>query len=550
MFGSMQIPESFYYYSDYSEDYSDCENKHKDYEHDCMSSEGEEENDISPENMKIDEPIPIKDETIPIKDETIPDESEDEEKETEADMKTCSGCGKEHHIRNFISLMNGTETRRCITCRLKSNKYNREGLLKEADRILRAAMGACVMCGDADPDHLEHNHMDPSNKLGEVGNMTTVEKKLTESKKCKPYCRKCHCKHTFENEQCGKRKTEETNDKHRARNRAREFIINLKKQLGGCQNPDCCDVFDPDNLQFYEFDHVIFLDKLREISDMVAEGYSIEAIKLELVKCILLCGYCHKIKTREDVIKRQEYYQSLDRPLKRKEKQVQKPLLSDDIVNEIRKLYNDNESSITQQELADKFKIKVGTVTKIINNIRYKDENYKKTRHVKTLTLENAKEIRKTYHENLETTKEDLAKRFDTDAANIVRVLMNQTFYDEKYIRTRQDEKTLTRDIIREIRDDYNCKRLTRAQLTEKHKINFSQLDKILHSEEDSDVTYIEKEKKTRMTLKDAQNIRKLFHLNHKTKKELSQQYNVREHQINNILNNKSHYDPKYTPPK
>ncbi len=451
-----------------------------------ISAEKEEIEKISDKQESTNEDIETQD-VIEIVD---PDE---EEVPTDKDLKRCSNCGKEHHIKNFISLNNGTETKRCITCRKIGNEYNKTNLLHETYKILKQNMGPCVMCGDSDPEHLEFNHLDQSTKLGEVKRMTTPIKKIEESKKCAPFCRKCHCRHTFSNQQCGERVTTILTDKHKARNRAREFLINLKKQLGGCQNPGCCDVFDPDVLQFYEFDHIDFLKKCHQISDMVAEGRSIEAIKEELEKCILLCAYCHRIKTKEDVIRRQEYYLSLERPLVKKEKQIQPPLLDNAIIVEIRKSYN--EGTISQKELATKFNIKSSTVLKILDNIRYKDANYIRTRYDKKLTLDNATQIRKMYSKGIATMS--ICKIYNIKARVVYKIVNNKTFFDKNY---------------------------TMAKLPKEKKIN--------------------------MTFQDAQNIRNFFDRKEKTIDELALEYNVADTHIKTILNNSTHSDPNYTPSK
>ena len=416
-------------------------------------------------------------------------------------------------------------------CRNIAKEYRKHSVLTGVYTTLKQNMSPCIMCGDSDPEHLEFNHMDQSTKLGRVGSMTTPTKKVDESKKCSPFCRKCHCRHTFSNQQCGEKITTTLTDKHKAKNRAREFLINLKKQLGGCQNPGCCDVFDPDVLQFYEFDHIDFLKKCHEIADMVAEGRSVEAIKAELEKCILLCAYCHRIKTKEDVIRRQEYYLSLERPLVKKEKQIQPPLIDNAIITEIRKTYN--EGTISQKELCVKFNIKASTVLKILDNIRYKDADYTRTRYDKKMTLEIATKIRKMYNED--DSVEDICKMFDTTRKKFWRIVNNETFFDEKYTKKVQ-EKIFNLDDVKEMRSSYIVRELTRSELSVKYDTTLKHIDKILSNKLYKDDNIVEKSK--RITMLDAQNIRELFNLKQKTKEELMTKYNLVEKHLDKILNN------------
>ena len=471
-------------------------------------------------------------------------EPDAEEHETEGNVKTCTRCNKEKHIKNFISIVNGTETRQCIDCRNYSSDYQNERKLHQVYHMLKSTMQPCVMCGDSNPDHLEFNHMDTSDKISEVGNMPEDEK-IDESEKCLPYCKKCHRKYTTDNEQYGKRKTENLTHRDLMKNAAKEFIKLFKLQLGGCQNPGCCDKFDPENLSFYEFDHKEFLDKLYNIAQMVASGMSIESIKKELIKCILLCGYCHKIKTREDLERRREYYSSLERPIKKKEKQ--RKILPTETVNEIRKLYNG--TTLNYQQLADKFGLKIQTVKRIINNVNYKDQNYKKTKLYR-LTFEDAKKIRDLYNQNPEIEKKEIMEKFKLSSSRIGKLLSNEIFFDENYTRTRFELKQFTKEVVKEIRDDFNMKRLNKKQLAKKHEISASHLNKILNNELYTDTNYVNKNKKKRMTLSDAQNIRKLFDSKQRTKKQLAEEYNVQPAQIARILNNKSLPDPNYIPPK
>lgn len=69
------------------------------------------------------------------------------------------------------------------------------------------------------------------------------------------------------------------------------------KPCTDCGNcfPMCC----------MEFDHVRG-EKKGEVGSMVAHLYSIETIKLEAAKCELICANCHKIRTRDRKLKKDQ----------------------------------------------------------------------------------------------------------------------------------------------------------------------------------------------------------------------------------------------------
>lgn len=250
------------------------------------------------------------------------DDDEDEDPiETDAniDKKKCWKCGNQQHIRNFISLINGTETKTCLTCRDVRN--SKTTALQESYAKLKRDMPPCVTCGDSDITHLEFNHINPTTKRGQVCNMPTVASQLEERQGCDSRCKKCHIIHTIFQRPP---KIAWTNPIQQERARlAREFVNNYKISLGGCQNPKCKDKFDKNVLAFYEFHHKDWREKLYNIAKMLSGGWSIAAIKRELEKCILLCSYCHKIETMAEWARRREYFTSLDRPLiKRKKKRI------------------------------------------------------------------------------------------------------------------------------------------------------------------------------------------------------------------------------------
>jgi len=58
----------------------------------------------------------------------------------------------------------------------------------------------------------------------------------------------------------------------------------------------CVDCGESDPIVL-EFDHKIGIDKHKDISLMVKDGYSIDMIKKEIDKCDVRCANCHRRKT-------------------------------------------------------------------------------------------------------------------------------------------------------------------------------------------------------------------------------------------------------------
>lgn len=75
-----------------------------------------------------------------------------------------------------------------------------------------------------------------------------------------------------------------------AKQEARTFVLDYLRS-----HPCSCGEARPACL---DFDHQ--RDKVMNISYMVAHGYSIDSIKLEIEKCQVLCANCHRVKTAED----------------------------------------------------------------------------------------------------------------------------------------------------------------------------------------------------------------------------------------------------------
>ncbi|MGA1047613.1 MAG: hypothetical protein ACO3UU_06360 [Minisyncoccia bacterium] len=69
-------------------------------------------------------------------------------------------------------------------------------------------------------------------------------------------------------------------------------VINRYKLLKGCSS--CGYKQFP---QALEFDHINKKDKLLDVARMLSTNLSLEKIKREIRKCIILCANCNRVKT-------------------------------------------------------------------------------------------------------------------------------------------------------------------------------------------------------------------------------------------------------------
>ena len=75
-----------------------------------------------------------------------------------------------------------------------------------------------------------------------------------------------------------------------ARKRNRQFVWDALKKHS------CTDCTE-NNPIVLDFDHKDGETKFKEVSILVSQGYSIEAIENEIKKCEVRCANCHRIKT-------------------------------------------------------------------------------------------------------------------------------------------------------------------------------------------------------------------------------------------------------------
>ena len=121
---------------------------------------------------------------------------------------------------------------------------------------------------------------------------------INEAKKCLLKCSNCHSiktKATVERDHIDEDNTKISVQYSRQdRERAREFVKNIKLNSDGCEE---CGWFDENNLQVLHFDHIDEKTKEHNISRLVSTGRSLDLIQSEIDKTRLLCANCHRKRT-------------------------------------------------------------------------------------------------------------------------------------------------------------------------------------------------------------------------------------------------------------
>ena len=94
----------------------------------------------------------------------------------------------------------------------------------------------------------------------------------------------------YRRRKCQKCKRAITNQR---RSRLRSWLADYKKALA-CER---CGFADYRALEFYHHERG---KKDFNVADMIRSGFSIETMKREIQKCIVLCSNCHQIEHYED----------------------------------------------------------------------------------------------------------------------------------------------------------------------------------------------------------------------------------------------------------
>lgn len=121
-----------------------------------------------------------------------------------------------------------------------------------------------------------------------------VKSKNIRHKRCKSCVSELVKKHYINNKDKYKEKATKNNKVYINRNR--DFILDYLK------NHPCVDCGN-NNPIVLDFDHVTNT-KLKNISRMKIESFSLEKIKEEIAKCEVRCSNCHRIITHDRILKR------------------------------------------------------------------------------------------------------------------------------------------------------------------------------------------------------------------------------------------------------
>ncbi len=191
----------------------------------------------------------------------------DKEKQKEAQ--------RQHYLNNKQKYRDGIQERR---------KRNKE--------YAHSMKVCCKKCGLKDKVCLDFHHL--SNKIETVAQLirdaTTIEKLQLEIDKCEVLCANCHKK-----EHSPEALSDGTDWKNfnAARIEKRRWFIEF------INNSFCFDCQENDR-RCLECHHL--RDKLFQISYLMTSGHSLEFMKQEINKCVIVCTNCHRKRHGECVV--------------------------------------------------------------------------------------------------------------------------------------------------------------------------------------------------------------------------------------------------------
>lgn len=176
----------------------------------------------------------------------------------------------------------------CETCR-NSNFTSKDKFRLAIKNFKKELGGKCSMCGFDDLFFLEFDHILSKAKIKQI---TKTSPKLwtNEINNIQLLCGRCHRYKTFMEHE-NKNKVDSKSKKHR--NKKKNFLNDLKKQIGFCQICKWTSNNEKQLLCALDFDH---LEKYNKI-DNLSKLRSISFMKEEVQKTRLICRHCHELYT-------------------------------------------------------------------------------------------------------------------------------------------------------------------------------------------------------------------------------------------------------------
>lgn len=181
--------------------------------------------------------------------------------------------------------------KRCLRCRtiVRAYRHKKMEFFKQtvSDRHQnRCAVPGCTFRRSVG---LELDHVEPATKgfkMSRCWARFSWKKILEELKKCQQLCPWHHLVKTS-----SERPIISTNNT--APRRRAEWVNNFKLKNGRCTK--CRQTVQLSSE--LEFHHLDPATKVSDVSHLVSRGRSMDAIKTEIDKCVLLCRTCHRVET-------------------------------------------------------------------------------------------------------------------------------------------------------------------------------------------------------------------------------------------------------------
>lgn len=132
-------------------------------------------------------------------------------------------------------------------------------------------------------------------KVRTVCRMRSESKMTLEALKCQLLCVECHIIETI-----GREMGYAESELSRLTRQKMQYVNNLKAK--GCS---CCGYFNENMPRFFDMDRIDPSSKIDDVSEMVRNGrYTLNDVINECLKCRVLCKFCHRIHTSNQVDER------------------------------------------------------------------------------------------------------------------------------------------------------------------------------------------------------------------------------------------------------